>query len=206
MGPHADNPFAFPLLVLLVLGGLLFLLVGLGKAAARAVAGPADGSSGRGGRGCAGGCGLALVLMFLGALGVVGCAGLLALAAGVAAVEHNPIRKVEVLRESGPGEEAREEERVHLRFEVDHDAGWLLDLVADVSGVDRADLDLRRRTLLGSGGEEVIEVDILLPLDGADLRQVEEELRRELPRLSERLEPGLPEVVRVEFRGAKTDD
>ena len=200
----SGTSIAFPILALLLFGAFLFLLAILARTAIKATA-PAEGSS----RGCVGGCGLAVVLVFLCGIGLAAFAALIAITTGVAAVEHNPIKRIVVQRVPDrplPGVpqprslNPRSRDLVCLTFELDGDASWLADAVHDLLGVDEEEIEIIRRTAIDSRGRETTTVDVFFPYDSSELSDLEHELRRELPRLSERIDPSFPEGLRIDFR------
>lgn len=118
---------SFLVIALLLFGGFVVLLAVIATAVGRATR---SGGDGNGKRGCLGGCGLVLVLLFLALLGFLGLGAFVATASMVAAVEHNPVRSIEV--DVGPEdlryprdlrEQRRGEVPVRLRFEVVGQAG-----------------------------------------------------------------------------------
>ena len=185
---------AFPFLALIVFGAFVVLLIVVAKAAGRATRGPEDGR-----RGCLGGCGLAAVLAFLCLLAVVGLGAIVCFAAAVAAVDHNPIRSIEWSHDSSgvrPISVGGDTSPVRLRFVAER--GFVGDLADWLTQVVDGDVRLSKRDDVDDEGNEVTICDFYLPFSRHELMELERDIRRELPGFRE----GLPEVVRIEFRGA----
>jgi hypothetical protein len=178
-------------MALLLFLGFLALLALLGRFAAQATRGPADGR-----RGCLGSSCLVLVVLFLCGLGVAGLALLATTVMAVGAVRHNPIRSVEFVQSSprhaeeapGPTFGRPPEDFMALRFEVEGDVRGLFALLERRFGLDRRDLRLVAEERSGS----TTLVELWIPIDARDL----DELRRDLAQ--EGIE--LPDGLRVRFR------
>ena len=181
----------FVLIALVLFGGLILLLGTIAFAAGRATRGDGEGK-----RGCLGGCGLVAVLLFLCLLGVVGCATLCVFAAGVTAVAANPIESIEWERhrlERVPEDRIRREYPATLRFEVRGETGnELIDFLSQL--IDH-DLDYTRRRIT-KNGDEITEYLIGLPVTEYELRDIEDEIARELE-----LRIHLPDSVKIRFKG-----
>ncbi len=185
---------AFPFLALIVFGAFILLLIAIAKAAGHATRGPEDGQ-----RGCLGSCGLVAVLSFLCILAVAGLGAIVFFAAAVAAVDHNPIHSIEVRHDGSTVERVSvggDRSPVRLRFVVDR--GFVADLAPWVKEQIGGDVELDLRNDVDENGNEITICDFYLPFSERDLAELDREIKRELPGFRE----GLPEVVRIEFRGA----
>lgn len=174
-----------PLVACILFLAFLILLGTLGKVAAQATRGPADGK-----RGCLGGCGLFAVLAFLCALGIAGFLGFLLAALGATAVEHNPIRSVQLLHVPGEGRlhDFLGRDALVVRFEVEGEAEPLLELLRRRFDLEGEELELS----VTHGEDGTSTVEVVLPVDARDV----EDLRRELEASGWKL----PSGVRVELK------
>jgi hypothetical protein len=175
-----------PLAACVLFLAFLVLLGSLGRLAAQATRGPADGK-----RGCLGGCGLFAVLAFLCALGIAGFLGFLLAALGATAVEHNPIRSVQLLHVPGAGgglHALRGRDALVVRFEALGEAPPLLELLRRRFDLEGEELELS--VTRGEDGTSTVEV--VLPVGARDV----EDLRRDLEESGWKL----PSGVRVELK------
>ena len=193
MNAHISGiEIAFPFLALIVFGGFVLILIAIARAAGRVTKGPEDGK-----RGCLGGCGLAAVLAFLCLLAVAGLGALVFFAVAVAAVDHNPIRSIAIER-SGihPVSVGGDTSPLRLRFVAER--GFVTKLAIWLRGRVDGELELDINYEVDDEGNEVAICDFYLPFSDHELSELDREIRRELPGFRE----GLPESIRIEFRGA----
>jgi hypothetical protein len=186
----------FPALAVLVFLAFLVLLAVLGKMAASATRGPADG-----GRGCLGGCGLFVVILAFCALGVAGFVAFVLALTGVAAVEHNPIKSVEVIWPDAvpgghgePGSRRRDAVPVLLRVTTE---GEREDAIRRIRAILERRLDVDDRVLDDLRTTTTAEgtvIELRFPVDRRDL----EEVRRELQAWGVEVGEGVRVVLEVE--------
>lgn len=150
--------------------------------------------------GCLAGCALGLVLTLLGLAGLV--AFLVSLGTQTASASI-PFESVTVLKDSHHAESlplAPEPWRpLHLVFEVKGHDTPIHDLVRLVRRVSEGEASVHSVQAFDDEGNAITWVDVALPADENDLRDMERELRKLLPGF--RLEHG----VRAEFRGGTRD-
>ena len=179
---HDPGPgLSFLVIALLLFGGFVVLLAVIATAVGRATR---TGGEGDGKRGCLGGCGLALVLLFLGLLGLVGLGAFVVTALSVAAVEHNPVKSIEVdvgpadLRAPrAPRDRRGAEVPVTLRFEVvgpvgEEIARRIAQEIADEGGRDVTVEFIP--PVPGANGEGVSVVEVVVRVDRRDIDEIQE--------------------------------
>jgi hypothetical protein len=176
-----------PALAILVFLAFRALLGILGMLVAGATRGPAEGR-----RGCLGGCALFAVIVLFCVLGVAAFVAFAATLAGVTAIEHNPIRSIEAIHlpnaEHGelPRRGARDLFclRMDVQGRVDTAVAWVRRAL-DLDEHDEIDLRVVERR------EDGAVVELRVPVDARDVRELEREL--------ERLGHVLPDGVRIEL-------
>jgi hypothetical protein len=156
--------------------------------------------------GCVLGCGLGAALLLLALLGLAAFVAGMATLAGARALEANPVERIRVVSD----QEALD--GVDGLAPFHHDPRRPLHVVFEVAGgeapVERL-LELVERHADGEAsvavrevrrdGRDLVLVDVALPAGRNDLRELERELRRWLPRAS------LGDGVVVELRGVHRD-
>ena len=179
----------FPAVAFFFFLAFLGLLVVLGRLAARATQGPSNGR-----RGCLGGCALFAVLAFLCALGIAAFAAFACMTAAVTAVEHNPVRSVELIHAPRASGSATARfgggDDLLLRFEVEGRVEPLIEFVRRRFDLDEDDLRLAVHRGEGEDGRDLVE--LWVPLDSRDVESLREDL--------EHLGWQLPGGVRVKLR------
>jgi hypothetical protein len=188
------------IVALFVFVAFLVLLGGMAVAATRSVA-PREGA--RAGHGCLGGCASGLVLVFLCLLGGAAFAAFFLTSVIGTAVAYNPIESIEVRHWDDETDDGRVllpldgRRTTRLVFEVrGRLGGELAEAVREEIGRD-VPFEVRRRT--DADGVEHATWTFTLPLSEEELRELEAEIRHELPELG----PRLPAGVRIEFRGSE---
>jgi hypothetical protein len=166
-----------PSLAVVLFLAFLGLLVVIARIAGSATRGPKEGE-----RGCLGGCGLFAVILLCCALAVAGFAAFVATLAGIAAVEHNPIRRIE-----DPVYE-RDEDLYCVRFETSEPADETIAYLKRLLRLDdHHDLQISVEPL-GEGSR----IELRFPVSSRDLEQLDRDL--------ERLGIDLPDGVRIELK------
>jgi hypothetical protein len=173
-----------PLAVVLFLAFLVLLAI-IARIAGSATRGPKGGE-----RGCLGGCGLFAVILLCCGLAIAGFVAFVATLAGVTAIEHNPIRRIEGFRvPDGERLDTRRGERLYcIRFDVSEPADDAIAAIKRLLRLDeRHDLRIDVERL-----HEGSRVELTFPVSARDL----EELDRNLERLG--VDP--PDGVRIELK------